>query len=128
MEFKGPIDTADRTFPAERRNVQRRQLVYYLRAWDIDNSQMLGHIVDFTNHGLMLISEEPIQIGGEYSLEVRLPDSQGDIRPINFRAVCRWSGSKPNKPFFDAGFEVLEKASDEINTLHSMTNAYGFGI
>ena len=130
MEIDGPInhDTADTPFPVERRNTQRRHLVYYLRAWDSGNSQMLGHIVDFTSHGLMLISEEPIQIGGEYSLEVRLPDSQGGIKPVSFKAVCRWSGSSNDKSLFDSGFEVLENSSDAIDVMHSMTNAYGFGI
>ena len=76
MEIEEPtnLNESDSAFPGERRNVRRRPLVYYLRAWDSMNSQMLGHIVDFTSHGLMLISEEPIQVGEEYSLEVRLPD------------------------------------------------------
>ena len=129
MELDSPInDSANSPFHRDRRRQRRRQLVYYLRAWDADNSEMLGHIVDFTSRGLMLISEEPIQIGGEYSLEVRLPDSTGDIRPISFKAVCRWVGNQPNKSHFDAGFEVMEKTSEGINSLNSMTSSYGFGF
>ena len=130
MEIEEPtnLNESDSAFPGERRNVRRRPLVYYLRAWDSMNSQMLGHIVDFTSHGLMLISEEPIQVGEEYSLEVRLPDSSGGIQPISFKAVCRWSGSAMDRSFFDSGFEVVEKASAGISTLQSTTNAYGFGV
>ncbi|MDJ0808078.1 MAG: PilZ domain-containing protein [Gammaproteobacteria bacterium] len=128
MQHEVPIKTSDSDSSDERRMLQRRQLVYYLRAWDADKSEMLGHIVDFTSHGLMLISEEPVQIGGEYSLEVRLPDAQGDIRPINFRAICRWSGSKNHSSHFDSGFEVVDQAVEGIDSLNQMTSVYGFGF
>ncbi len=118
---------SDSAFRVERRNVQRRHLVYYLRAWDSINSEMLGHIVDFTGHGLMLMSEEPIQVGEEYSLEVRVPDARGSIQPISFKAVCRWSGSNIDRSLFDSGFEVVESTSGAINAVQSSTNAYGFG-
>lgn len=130
MEIEEPAKptSTDRAFPGERRNAQRRHLVYYLRAWDSINSQMLGHIVDFNGQGLMLMSEEPIHVGEEYCLEVRLPDPSGGIQPISFKAVCRWSGSNTNKSLFDSGFEVVEKTSGAIHTMQSSTNAYGFGI
>jgi hypothetical protein len=130
MGYEAPVNPTNPhpSNPQERRQMERRRLLYYLRAWDKENSELLGHIVDFTSEGLMLISEEPIHIGGEYSLEVRLPDSQGDMRPISLKAVCRWSVMNAEKSFFDAGFEVVEKSSEEFDTLHAMTNAYGFGI
>ena len=130
MVFDAPMKhpKAGRSLTTERRLYQRRRLVYYLRAWDKDNSEMLGHIVDLTSHGLMLISEEPIKIGGEYSLEVRLPDACGMIRPINLKAVCRWSDSSSDRSFFDAGFELVKEGSDEIDALGTLTHGYGFGV
>lgn len=112
----------------ERRHVQRRHLVYYLRAWDSSNNQMLGHIVDITSHGLMLISEEPIQVGDEYLLEVRLPDAKGNIQPYDFKAICRWCGVDGHNSLFDSGFEMVEKSSRAVYALQSLTNNYGFGI
>ena len=71
--------------------------------------------MDITTDGLMLISEEPIAVGKEYRLEVRLPNTQGDLQAMCFKAVCRWSNNDANKSFFDSGFEILEKASDVVN-------------
>ena len=129
MEHERPSDpdTGNTHSMGERRHVERRHLVYYLRAWDSNNNQMLGHIADFTSHGLMLISEEPIRVGDEYQLQVRVPDAQGSIRPLNFKAVCRWSGSDINNSLFDSGFEMVEKRSAAIYALQSLTNNYGFG-
>jgi hypothetical protein len=113
--------------PNERRSVTRRHLIYYLRTWDTSNNRLLGHIVDITTDGFMLISEEPISIGNEYRLEVRLPNTQGDLQAMRFIAVCRWSNNDVNKSFFDSGFEIQEKSSEAVNTIQEMINEYGFG-
>jgi hypothetical protein len=113
--------------PEDRRTVARRHLIYYLRAWDASNNRLVGHVVDITTDGFMLISEEPITIGKAYDFEVRLPNTQGDLQPMRFRAVCRWSNNDINKSFFDSGFEILEKSSDAVHTIQTMINSYGFG-
>lgn len=113
--------------PHERRSVTRRHLIYYLRTWDTSNNRLLGHVVDITTDGFMLISEEPIAIGNEYRLEVRLPNTQGDLQAMRFQAICRWSNNDVNKSFFDSGFEILEKASEAVSTIQKMINNYGFG-
>lgn len=111
----------------ERRSVARRHLIYYLRTWERSNNRLLGHVVDITTDGFMLISEEPITVDNEYHLEVRLPNTQGDLQPMQFRAVCRWSNNDVNKSFYDSGFEILEKASDAVHSIQTMINEYGFG-
>ena len=113
--------------PNERRSIARRHLIYYLRTWDTTNNRLLGHVVDINTGGFMLISEEPIAIGSEYRLEVRLPNPQGDLQAMRFRAVCRWSNNDINKSFFDSGFEILEKDSDAVLMIQQMINDYGFG-
>jgi hypothetical protein len=113
--------------PKERRGTERRHLIYYLRTWDTTNNRLLGHVVDINTGGFMLISEEPIAIGSEYRLEVRLPNPQGDLQTMRFRAICRWSNNDVNKSFFDSGFQILEKDSDAVRTIQQMINDYGFG-
>jgi hypothetical protein len=113
--------------PKERRSIARRHLIYYLRTWDMTNNRLLGHVVDINTGGFMLISEEPIAAGSEYRLEVRLPNPQGDLQAMRFRAICRWNNNNINKPFFDSGFEIQQKDSDAIHTIQQMINDYGFG-
>jgi hypothetical protein len=113
--------------PQERRRVARRHLIYYLRTWDTDSNRLLGHVVDINAGGFMLISEEPIPVGSEYRLEVRLPNPNGDLQTMRFRASCRWSNNDINKSFFDSGFQILEKDSDAIRLIQQMINDYGFG-
>jgi c-di-GMP-binding flagellar brake protein YcgR len=112
--------------PEDRRTNKRRHLIYYLRVWQIDNQSLLGHVVDINTGGLMLISEKPVPIGKELNLEIRLPDTDGELKPLNFRAICRWSDNDINAAFYDSGFEFLDKSPAEVETLQLMIEEYGF--
>ncbi|MEW8506295.1 MAG: PilZ domain-containing protein [Candidatus Thiodiazotropha sp.] len=112
--------------PTERRNIKRRHLIYYLRVWRLDQDHPIGHVVDINTEGLMLISEEAVPIGEEMQLEIRLPDFQGELKPISFKAVCRWSDKDINTAFYDSGFEFIDKSPDAVQTVQSLIETYGF--
>jgi hypothetical protein len=109
-----------------RRLIKRRHLIYYLRVWDSGNQQFLGHVVDITEEGMMLISESEIPVGESYQLEIRLPELEGIGQPMRFTAVCRWSHNDINPSFYDSGFEFTEKEPSGIETLQKMIEEYGF--
>jgi hypothetical protein len=129
MYIKRPRDhnrEASRHRPDDRRTIKRRHLIFYLRVWELDGNRLLGHVVDITPEGLMLISEQPIATGQEYALEVRLPDTDGNLESMRFRAICRWSDNDVNSDFYDSGFEFLEKRPEDIETLRTLVEEYGF--
>jgi hypothetical protein len=129
MYIKRPSEhnrEANRHQPDDRRTIKRRHLIFYLRVWELEADRPLGHVVDITAEGLMLISEQPIEAGQEFTLEVRLPDTEGALKPMRFKAVCRWSDKDINTSFYDSGFEFLEKRPQDIETIRNLVEAYGF--
>ena len=129
MYIKRPSEhnlEAKRHSPEDRRTIKRRHLIFYLRVWELEADRPLGHVVDITPEGLMLISEQPIAVGQEYALEIRLPDTEGALNPMRFRAVCRWSDNDINPSFYDSGFEFVEKRTEDIETIRTLVEAYGF--
>jgi c-di-GMP-binding flagellar brake protein YcgR len=74
----------------------------------------------------MLISDKPVKIGEEMNLELRLPDSEGELKPMRFRAICRWSDKDVNTAFYDSGFEFIEMSTQAVETLQKLIEAYGF--
>jgi len=112
--------------PSDRRTVKRRHLIYYLRVWEIPGDRLLGHVVDITPEGMMLISEQPIVTSQELSLEVRLPDIEGALKPLRFRAVCRWSDNDVNAAFYDSGLEFLDRSPENVESIKAIIEAYGF--
>ncbi|MEW8353282.1 MAG: PilZ domain-containing protein [Candidatus Thiodiazotropha sp.] len=112
--------------PTDRRTVRRRHLIYYLRVWQVDQNIPIGHVVDINTGGLMLISEKAVPTGEEMQLEIRLPDPQGELKPVSFTAICRWSDRDINSAFYDSGFEFIDKSPDAMKTVQAMIQEYGF--
>ncbi len=110
----------------ERRTVLRRHLIYYLRVWDIEKDQLLGHLVDINTDGLMLISEKPIPVKKEFQLELRWNTPEGEAQNLRFAAESRWSNNDVNAVFYDTGF--LLKSADEatLEPIKEMIEEYGF--
>ena len=48
---------------AERRKIKRRHLLYYGRIYDDNVKNLLGYLVDITESGFMLLSEDPFPVG-----------------------------------------------------------------
>jgi len=128
MYIKHPSqhDQENRRKPSDRRTLKRRHLIFYLRVWEMFEDRLLGHLVDITSEGMMLISERPIETGREFDLEIRFPDGEGEPKPIGFRVVCRWSDNDVNPAFYDSGFEFLEKSPEGIESIQTVIEQYGF--
>ena len=47
--------------PAEKRQLERRHLLYYLRMWDASHNKLLGHLADVSTEGFLLVGEEKIE-------------------------------------------------------------------
>jgi len=90
--------------------------VFYLRIYNADSNKILGHLVDISEKGLMLICDGVVPINEEYQLRMRLPAQMKDRREILFRATSRWCKADANPDFFLAGFHLplLELATREL--------------
>lgn len=98
------------------RQVNRKYLVFYLRVFDGMSSKILGHLVDISEKGIMLVGDNPIPVGEDYRLRMRLPTHMKDQSEIIFTATSRWCKSDANPDFFIAGFQIheLEPAAREL--------------
>ncbi|MBE0582885.1 MAG: PilZ domain-containing protein, partial [Desulfofustis sp.] len=61
---------------ADKRKVQRWHLVFYLRVFDGASTTIVGHLVDISSRGLMLVCDEPIEKGRALTLRMKLPKEQ----------------------------------------------------
>jgi hypothetical protein len=128
MYIKRPSqqDQENTSHPSDRRTIKRRHLIYYLRVWRLDGNIPLGHVVDINTEGMMLISEKPVKTGEEMHLELRLPDNEGELKPMSFKVICRWSDKDINSAFYDSGFEFIEKSPEAVAMLQTLIEEYGF--
>ena len=90
----------------EKRKFERRHLVFYLRIFDGMSSRVLGHLVDISTRGAMLVCDAPIHLNQEFRLRMRLPKEIGGRSELVLNASSRWCRPDTNPDFFVVGFQL----------------------
>ena len=110
----------------ERREVKRRHLFFHLRVFDRDSGEKLGHLVDITSDGVMLISETPIKTDIIYKLKMKLPAEVLGVEQLNFTAKSMWCKKDVNPDFYDTGFQITEASREHLAVVEKLIEEYGF--
>lgn len=110
----------------EKRQVERRHLVFYLRVFDGTGARMLGHVVDISSKGVMLLRGSPISVGENFRLRMHLPSQVANMEELVFNASSRWCKPDVNPDFFIAGFEIRDVDDVIITNIHSLIEDFSF--
>jgi len=110
-----------------KRTLQRRHLILYLHVFDADTGNLLGHLVDINDEGIMLMSNKPTEVGKVFHLKLTLPtEDDSDSQELFFNAKSLWCKLGPNNEIFDTGFQ-LEGASAMVRaTIRELIRDMGF--
>ncbi len=90
----------------EQRSVKRWHLLLYLRVFDSDD-RLVGHLVDISTAGMMLISEHPVAVGEDFDLWLELPKDGEQRERLEIRARSIRCDPDVNPCFHDTGFSFL---------------------
>ncbi|MCU7880847.1 MAG: hypothetical protein KZQ66_21225, partial [Candidatus Thiodiazotropha sp. (ex Lucinoma aequizonata)] len=44
-----------------------------------------------------------------------MPDTDGELKPLNFKAICPWNDKDINTAFYDSGFEFIDSARQKTH-------------
>ena len=110
----------------ERRKLQRRHLIYYLRVFDRNTDQLIGHLVDITPEGVMLISEDSIETDIIFQLRMVLSAKIEGSRQITFAAKSIWCKKDINPDFYDTGFQLQKVEPKDIEVIKCLVDELGF--
>ncbi len=110
----------------DRRKFKRRYLMFYSRVFDRKTGKLLGYLADMTIEGIMIISEEPIQIAETYRLRIDLPEDMYGKAYLNLEAHSVWTKPDVNPNFFMTGFQLLNTTSDDKDIIQQIILDYGF--
>lgn len=109
---------------------QRRQkrwnLVYYLRVLKAENNELLGHLVDLTTEGMMIISEKPIPLQATFNLRMEIPAENDIPRMIALTAQSLWTKRDVNPSFHDTGFKLINPSKRALNAITSLIEELKF--
>jgi hypothetical protein len=110
----------------DNRKLKRRHLIYYLRVYDATTDQLIGHLVDITTEGMMLISEQTIPVEKDFKFRMVLPDEIMSKPDILIEARSIWCKKDVNPDFFATGLTILKINQDDLIVVDSLIRKYGF--
>ncbi len=110
----------------ERRKIKRRYLLYYGRVYDENAQKQIGYLVDITEHGFMLLSEEAIPVGETRKLKLEITNDVDDRPFLTFTAKSIWCEPDLSPGHFNTGFEMVELKPSDAQIIQSIVQTYGF--
>ena len=110
----------------DRRKLARRHLIYYLRVFDRDINQLIGHVVDISTDGLKLISEAPIKTQETFRCEMSLPQEIQGQKKVIFDATSVWNKKDINPDFFATGFAISNIELETVMLIKRLIDEFGF--
>lgn len=101
----------------ERRKQSRQRLMSETVVLDANTGELLGRIGNLTTEGLMLRSDQALDIDYTYALQIRLPDEVGGRAELNLEARSLWSQRAVDPTYFATGFEILNVDEEDRKVL-----------
>jgi hypothetical protein len=110
----------------ERRQIKRRHLLYYLRVYNAQSGRLLGHLVDISPGGVMVMSQNRRKLGRTVTLRMVMPTQPRRAKLLEFEATVKWCRKDVNPDFWDTGFEATGLTRRQAAELETLVDDYGF--
>ena len=101
----------------DQRKETRTHLIYYLRVFERDTRTLFGHVVDISRNGLLITSDKPMAITGQYHLALEDITTIDHLRTIDIDAECRWCHEDNPGGLYDAGFQLIDPSHQVAEVL-----------
>ncbi|MDR1083304.1 MAG: PilZ domain-containing protein [Deltaproteobacteria bacterium] len=111
---------------ADKRELARRELIYYLRVTDLLNSQELGRMVDIHIKGLLLMGSVALTIGREYLISLELPKAlkEQGLSDIGLKAKAIWCRPSLTQPYLENGLMFVDLSTESKETIESLIQIF----
>ena len=108
------------------RSQYRWNLVQFLRVVKAENNETLGHLVDVTTEGMMLISEQSIPLHQVFNLRMDIPNEHDIPQTIALTAESLWTKKDVNPSFHDTGFRLINPSKRTISAITNLIEELKF--
>jgi len=91
---------------------KRRKLIFNLTVLHRNSGQLLGYLLDITQEGFMIISENPLELNKIYQIKILLGKEIDGHDYLDCAAKSLWSKKDVNKSYYDTGFKIVDSSID----------------
>jgi hypothetical protein len=111
----------------EKRKHVRQDSIVYLKIFDQRTGALLGRLVDISEDGIKMVTNEPLEAGRIHDLRLSLPEpiARG-TETIPFQAVTRWCRQDTNPQLYNVGLQIKTAPDSFTAALRDLTDRYAF--
>jgi hypothetical protein len=109
-----------------RRKINRRYLLYFVRVYDAAIRQQIGNLGDITPQGAMIVSPDPIPAGQAVRLRLELTTEVTDKPFLEFPTRSMWCHPDLELSLHNTGFEILELTPEDTGIIRKIIETFGF--
>ncbi len=111
---------------SDKRVLQRKDSLFYLKVVDTISGEFLGRLVDITVDGFKLVSKKKIPLNKEFNLSLELPDAFDGVEEIFFKATSLHTKKDINPDYNDTGFKFIALSRDNLKKISRLMKEYIF--
>jgi len=104
----------------DKRRLPRKRVAEILEIFDPVTDDKLGRLVNITVEGFLLYSQNPIQSGDIFQLEMPLPRSINDLDKVSFGAEVVWSSMVKETESHWSGFRIIDISPEHREVIDTL--------
>jgi hypothetical protein len=101
----------------EKRKHARKHIGCAFKVSDINRKQLIGCMVDLSEDGFMLLTDQIHGAGAVLQLRVDFPSEVNGVSHIELGAESLWAGAANKANHFWAGFRIIDLSDSAAATL-----------
>lgn len=104
----------------------KRHNLYFLSVSDGRTGETLGQLVDISQDGVSILSEEPLKPHTNYLLRILVPGNGKPDQRLEFEAESRWTSPDPDSESHTTGFHIAFLPDEQRNLIERLVNDFGY--
>lgn len=109
------------------REFERNNVFIYLKLLSTVDDSVFGFLLDISDGGLKMMSDDEKTVGEEVCLRIDLSESELlSHRKVDLNVVCSWSRKSETGNGFDSGFYFNEQYPVDQDFINDIINTYTY--
>ena len=111
----------------EHRHKSRKHVFLYLKVFDQHTGQLLGHLGDISNEGMMIIADGAFSLHQQLDIRIQLPNSEEFSQKfLDIIVQSRWSAPDVNPELYCTGFLFVDASEADFIVIGQMIDLLTF--
>lgn len=112
----------------DRRRANRRQLLFNARVFDADRGDVIGHLSNLSEDGLMVVTEQPLRVGRAHRVRIPLPVAFDGVGELTTETTVAWTEPATHPAYHRNGLRALSLDPEQRRVLTRLVEDYDLRI